>query len=105
MRSKPCGALIRWTELSEDHEGHVASVTSVTGRTHCDVRERTHWDRGGGSVKQIRIERKTPIRERTDRSTVLPLDPRDPDILQAKLLLRRGTVRSVPTGSGASRPR
>ena len=55
-------------------------------------------------MQQIRIERKTPMRERPDRSTVLPLDPRDPDILRAKLLLRRGTVRSAPTGSGASRP-
>jgi hypothetical protein len=44
-------------------------------------------------VQQIRIERKTPIRERPDRSAVLPLDPRDPEILRAKLLLRRGTVR------------
>ena len=44
-------------------------------------------------MQQIRIERKTPIRERPDRSAVLPLDPRDPEILRAKLLLRRGTVR------------
>ena len=55
-------------------------------------------------MQQIRIEQKAPIRERPDRSAVLSLDPRDPDILRAKLLLRRGTVRSVPTGSGASRP-
>jgi hypothetical protein len=55
-------------------------------------------------VWQIRIERGTPIRERPDRSTVLPLDPRDPDILRAKLLLRHGIVRRVPTGSGASGP-
>lgn len=55
-------------------------------------------------MQQIRIERKTPIRERPDRSTVLPLDPRDPDILRAKQLARRGTVRSVPTASGGSRP-
>jgi hypothetical protein len=103
VRSKPCGAPIRWTECSEDHEGHVASVTSVTGRTRRDVRERPHWDRGGGSVQQVRIERKTPIRERPNRSTVLPLDPRDPDILRAKLLQRRGTDRSVPTGSGPAR--
>jgi len=56
-------------------------------------------------VRQIRNERTTTIRERPDHSAVLPLDPRDPDILRAKLLLGRGTVRSVPTGSGASRPR
>ena len=98
MRSKPCGAPIRWTELSEDHEGHVASVTSVTGRHAATCESVPIEDRGGGSVQQVRIERKTPIRERPDRSTVLPLDPRDPDILRAKLLLRRGTVRSVPTG-------
>lgn len=55
-------------------------------------------------MKQIRIEQKTPLREGRDRSAVLPLDPRDPDILRAKLFLRRGTVRRVPTGSGASRP-
>ena len=44
-------------------------------------------------MQQIRSERRTPIRERPDRSAVLPLDPRDPDILRAKLLLRRETVR------------
>jgi hypothetical protein len=55
-------------------------------------------------MRQIRIERKTPIRERRDRYAVLPLDPRDPEIVRAKLLQRRGTVRTVPTGSGASRP-
>ena len=53
-------------------------------------------------MQQVKIERKTPIRER-DRYAVLPLDPRDPDIVRAKLLQRRGTVRTVPT-SGASRP-
>ena len=55
-------------------------------------------------MRQIRIERKAPIRQRRDRGAVLPLDQRDPDILRAKLLLRRGTVRTIPTGSGASRP-
>jgi hypothetical protein len=55
-------------------------------------------------MQQIRIQRKAPIRQRRDRDAVLPLDPRDPDILRAKLLLRRGTVRTLPTGSGASRP-
>ena len=54
-------------------------------------------------MQQIRIERKTPIRERPDRSAVLPLDPRDPDILRAKQLARRGTDRSVSTGSGPAR--
>ena len=40
-------------------------------------------------MQQIRIERKAPFRERRDRYAVLPLDPRDPDILRAKQLLRR----------------
>jgi hypothetical protein len=51
-------------------------------------------------MQQIRIGRKAPIRRRPDRDAVLPLDPRDPDILRAKLLLRR---RTIPTGSGAAR--
>jgi hypothetical protein len=55
-------------------------------------------------MQQIRIARKAPTREHPDRYAVLPLDPRDPDILRAKLLLRRRTVRAVPTVSGASRP-
>jgi hypothetical protein len=55
-------------------------------------------------MRQIRIERKAPIRQHRDRDAVLPLDPRDQDIVRVKLLLRRGTVRTIPTGSGASRP-
>jgi hypothetical protein len=39
-------------------------------------------------MQRIRIERKAPVRIR-DRSPVLPLDPRDPDILRAKLLSAR----------------
>jgi hypothetical protein len=54
-------------------------------------------------MQQIRIGQKAPVRQRRDRDAVLPLDPRDPDILRAKLLLRRGTVGTLPTGSGASR--
>ena len=54
-------------------------------------------------MRQIRIERKAQIHQHRDRDAVLPLDPRDPDILRAKLLLRRRTVRTTPTGSGASR--
>lgn len=38
-------------------------------------------------MQRIRIERKTPVRIDRDRSDVLPLDPRDPDILRAKLLI------------------
>ena len=55
-------------------------------------------------MRQIRIERKALIRQHRDRDAVLPLDPRDQDIVRAKLLLRRGNVRTIPTGSGASRP-
>jgi hypothetical protein len=40
---------------------------------------------GVGSVQQIRIERKRPVRSDPDRYAVLPLDPRDPDIVRAKL--------------------
>ena len=55
-------------------------------------------------MRQIRIGRKAPIRQRRDRDAVLPLDPRDPDILRAKQLLRRRTVRTIPTGSGVAVP-
>lgn len=34
-------------------------------------------------MKQIRIQKKVP-RPRRDRYDVLPLDPRDPDIVRAK---------------------
>ncbi len=34
-------------------------------------------------MKQIRIQKKVP-RPRRDRYEVLPLDPRDPDIVRAK---------------------
>ena len=54
-------------------------------------------------MQQIRIGRKAPVRQRRDRDAVLALDPRDPDILRAKLLLRRRTVRTIATGSGAPR--
>lgn len=53
-------------------------------------------------MQQSRIERKSPIRRHRDRYAVLPLDPRDPDILRAKLLLRDGTPGTVSTGSDAS---
>jgi hypothetical protein len=55
-------------------------------------------------MQQLRIGRKAPTRQRRDRDAVLPLDPRDPDILRAKLLPRRGTGGTIPTGSGAARP-
>lgn len=40
-------------------------------------------------MQQIRIERKRPVRSDPDRYAVLPLDPRDPDIVRAKLPARR----------------
>lgn len=55
-------------------------------------------------MQQIRIERKAPFRERRDRYAVPPLDPRDPDILRAKQLLR-GETRAVPMRSSAARSR
>lgn len=41
-------------------------------------------------MQQIRIGRKAPIRQHRDRYDVMPLDPRDPDIVRAKMLLCRG---------------
>ena len=42
---------------------------------------------GANAMRQIRIQNKTR-RPREDRSPILPLDPRDPDIARAKQLLR-----------------
>lgn len=53
-------------------------------------------------MQRIRIERKAPVRIDRDRYAVLPLDPRDPDILRAKLLLRRGSCRGAPAGPTTS---
>jgi hypothetical protein len=39
-------------------------------------------------MQRIRIERKVPYRRDRDRYAPLHLDPRDPDILRAKELLR-----------------
>ena len=50
-------------------------------------------------MQRIRIGRKAPIRQHRDRHDVLPLDPRDPAILRAKLL-RRGRT----TAGNASKP-
>jgi hypothetical protein len=55
-------------------------------------------------MQRIRIERKAPVRDQRDRYAVLPLDPRDPDIVRAKLLLRRGsTDRAVCGAAGPAR--
>ena len=82
---------------------HVALVTLVTG-AHAAICENVTTRIEERTMQQIRIERKAPTREDRDRYAVLPLDPRDQDILRAKLLLRRRTVRAAPTGSGAPRP-
>lgn len=37
-------------------------------------------------MQRIRVERKPRTREHRERYAVLPLDPRDPDILRAKQL-------------------
>ncbi len=47
-------------------------------------------------MQRIRIERKASFRDVGDRYTVLPLDPRDPDILRAKRLLREPDERAAP---------
>ena len=52
-------------------------------------------------MQQIRIGRKGPIRRHGDWDAVLPLDPRDPDILRAKLLLRRGQATAEQAGKPA----
>ena len=49
-------------------------------------------------MQQIRIGRKAPIRQHRDRYDVLPLDPRDPDILRAKMLLSRGQATDEQAG-------
>ena len=49
-------------------------------------------------MQQIRIGRKAPIRQHRDRYDVLPLDPRDPYILRAKLLLRLGQATAEQAG-------
>jgi hypothetical protein len=40
-------------------------------------------------MRRIRIERKATVRIDRGPYEVLPLDPRDPDVLRAKLLLER----------------
>jgi hypothetical protein len=54
-------------------------------------------------VRQIRIERKAAMPHDRDRYEVLPLDPRDPDIVRAKLLLRRGIAGTAPTDHARTR--
>lgn len=48
-------------------------------------------------MEQIRVERKRPVRSDANRYAVLPLDPRDPDIVRAKLPPERDArIRSWP---------
>jgi hypothetical protein len=54
-------------------------------------------------VRQIRIERKAAIPRGRDRYAVLTLDPRDPDIVGAKLLQRRGNAGTAPTDPARTR--
>jgi hypothetical protein len=54
-------------------------------------------------VRQIRIERKGAIPHDRDRYPVLPLDPRDPDIVQARIIQRRGIARTAPTDPARAR--
>jgi hypothetical protein len=54
-------------------------------------------------VRQIRIERKAAIPHDRDRYAVLPLDPRDPDIVRAKLLKRRGIASTASTDHARTR--
>ncbi len=54
-------------------------------------------------MRQIRIERKPAIRHDPDRYAVLPLDPRDPDIVRAKTLQRRGIAGTAPTDHARTR--
>jgi hypothetical protein len=51
-------------------------------------------------MQRIRIERKVLPRGDRDRYASLPLDPRDPDILRAKQLLRREHGGRATPGSG-----
>jgi hypothetical protein len=52
-------------------------------------------------MQRIRIERKTPVRRDPDRYAPLPLDPRDPDVLRARSLLRRVPNLLATPGSAA----
>jgi len=54
-------------------------------------------------VRQTRIERKAAIPQDRDRYAALPLDPRDADIVRAKILQRR--TRPSYTSQGRTRER
>jgi hypothetical protein len=50
-------------------------------------------------MQRITIERKVPFRDDGDRYAVLPIDPRDPDILRAKRPVRRDVISDASPGS------
>jgi hypothetical protein len=52
-------------------------------------------------MERIRIQRKITFRGDRGRYAVLPLDPRDPDIARAKVLLNRGSYRPNRIGRRA----
>jgi hypothetical protein len=54
-------------------------------------------------VRQIRIERKAAIPHDRDRYDVLPLDPRDPEIVRAKILQRRAIAGTASTHPARTR--
>lgn len=54
-------------------------------------------------MRQIRIDRKAAIPRDRDRYGVLPLDPRDPDIVRAKILERRGIAGTARTEHARTR--
>ena len=56
-------------------------------------------------MQRIKIERKVLFRDDRDRYGALPLDPRDPDIVRAKQLVRRGVISDASPGSTAAAAR
>ena len=49
-------------------------------------------------MKQIRVEKPKPRRDRTG-AHILPLDPRDPDIVRAKALSRAARTPAAKAGA------
>jgi hypothetical protein len=85
-----------------NHEHHGPTVTRVTVPRGLMCEKRSHVDRRR-TVRQIRLERKPAIRHDPGRYAVLPLDPRDPAIVRAKTLQRRGIADTAPTDHARSR--
>jgi hypothetical protein len=53
-------------------------------------------------MRQVRIQKKYEVRYRYIRDEVLPLDPRDPDILRAKRTQRDRRALDDPESRGES---